>query len=44
MVWTLAADPFLLSDDPMLPIAVLRFADDRCLTVPDDHVFLIPEL
>ena len=44
VVWTLAADPFLLSDDPMLPIAVLRFTDDRCLTVPDDHVFLIPEL
>jgi hypothetical protein len=44
VIWTLAADPFLLSDDPMLPIAVLRFADDRCLTVPDDHLFLIPEL
>jgi hypothetical protein len=44
VIWTLAADPFLLSDDPMLPVAVLRFADDRCLTVPDDHVFLIPEL
>ncbi len=44
VVWTLEADPFLLCDDPMLPVAVLRFADDRCLTVPDDHVFLITEL
>jgi len=44
VVWTLAADPFLLSDDPMLPIAVLRFAAARCLTVPDINVFLIPEL
>jgi hypothetical protein len=43
VVWTLAADPFLLCDDPMLPVAVLRFADDRSLTVPDDDVFLIPE-
>jgi len=44
VVWTLEADPFLLCDDPMLPVAVLRFADERWLTVPDDHVFLIPEL
>jgi hypothetical protein len=44
VVWTLEADPFLLGDNPMLPVAVLRFADDRCLTVPDDHLFLIPEL
>ncbi len=44
VVWTLEVDPFLLSDDPMLPIAVLRFADDRYLTVPDDHVFLITGL
>jgi hypothetical protein len=44
VIWMLAADPFLLSDDPMLPVAVLRFTDDRCLTVPDDHLFLIPEL
>jgi hypothetical protein len=44
VVWTLEAAPFLLSDDPMLPVAVLHFAGDRCLTVPDDHEFLIPEL
>jgi hypothetical protein len=42
VIWTLASDPFLLSDAPMLPVAVLRFADDRCLTVPDTHIFLIP--
>jgi hypothetical protein len=42
VIWTLTAAPFLLSDDPMLPVAVLRFADDRCLTVPDTHIFLIP--
>jgi hypothetical protein len=44
VIWTLETDPFLLSDQPMLPVAVLRFADDRCLTVPDDHLFLIPDL
>ncbi len=41
VLWTLEADPVLLSDHPMLPVAVLRFADDRCLTVPDDHVYLV---
>jgi hypothetical protein len=44
VIWTLAADPFLLSHDPMLPVAVLHFTDDYCLTVPDDHLFLIPGL
>lgn len=41
VVWPLELDPVLLSDDPMIPVAVLRFTEDRCLTVPDDHAFLV---
>jgi len=39
VTWTLAHQPVLLSDEPLIPVAVLRFASGQCLTVPDDHPF-----
>ena len=41
VVWTLAHQPVLLADEPVIPVAVLRFTAGQCLTVPDDHPFLV---
>ncbi len=41
VAWTLAHSPVLLSGEPPIPVAVLRFTAGQCLTVPDDHPFLV---